>query len=64
MLTKIGSDAFVFINNKNSSINNNGSEQIVDGSYSGKVNNWKDLGGEDEEIKSLSTTGKLEVRQR
>ncbi|WP_294467470.1 substrate-binding domain-containing protein [uncultured Anaerofustis sp.] len=51
VLTKIGSDAFVFINNKNSSINNLSSEQIVD-IYSGKVNNWKDVGGKDEEIKA------------
>lgn len=51
ILTKIGSDAFVFINNKNSSINNLTSKQIID-IYSGKINNWKEVGGKDEKIRA------------
>ena len=45
-LTPIGKDAFVFIVNKQNSIDNLTLEQIRD-IYSGKITNWSDVGGRD-----------------
>lgn len=47
--TQIGSEAFVFFVHKDNPIDNLTSEQIRD-IYSGKITNWKEVGGDDEEI--------------
>ena len=47
--TQIGSEAFVFFVHKDNPIENLTSEQIRD-IYSGKITNWKEVGGDDEEI--------------
>ncbi|MBQ8299049.1 MAG: substrate-binding domain-containing protein [Clostridia bacterium] len=47
--TEIGKEAFVFFVNKDNPVDNLTSEQIKD-IYSGKITNWKDVGGNDEEI--------------
>lgn len=47
--TPIGSEAFVFFVHKDNPISNLTTEQIQ-GIYSGKYTNWKELGGDDEEI--------------
>ena len=44
-LIPIGKEAFVFIVNKNNPINDLSIDQIKQ-IYTGKINNWKDLGGE------------------
>jgi phosphate transport system substrate-binding protein len=48
-LTPIGKDAFVFFVNKSNPVNSLTVSQIRD-IYSGKITNWKLLGGNDEEI--------------
>ena len=47
--TQIGSEAFVFFVNKDNPIDSLTSQQIRD-IYSGKITNWKEVGGLDEEI--------------
>ncbi|MBR3888461.1 MAG: PstS family phosphate ABC transporter substrate-binding protein [Clostridia bacterium] len=47
--TEIGTEAFVFFVHKDNPIDNLTTEQIQD-IYSGKITNWKDVGGADEEI--------------
>jgi phosphate transport system substrate-binding protein len=48
-MTSIGKDAFVFIVNTDNPVNNITSEQIRM-IYSGRITNWKEIGGNDEEI--------------
>lgn len=47
--TQIGYEAFVFFVHKDNPIDNLTAEQIRD-IYSGKITNWKEVGGNDEEI--------------
>lgn len=47
--TPIGTEAFVFFVHKNNPITNLTTEQIKD-IYSGKITNWKDVGGKNEKI--------------
>ncbi len=47
--SQIGSDALVFVVNANNPVSNLTTEQIV-GIYTGKIKNWKELGGDDNEI--------------
>lgn len=47
--TPIGSEAFVFFVHKDNPITNLTTEQIK-GIYSGKIKNWKEVGGRDEKI--------------
>lgn len=47
--TKIGTEAFVFFVHKDNPINNLTTEQIK-GIYSGKITNWKEVGGKNEKI--------------
>lgn len=47
--TPIGTEAFVFFVHKDNPITNLTTEQIKD-IYSGKITNWKDVGGENEKI--------------
>lgn len=47
--TQIGSEGFVFFVHKNNPIDNLTTEQIQ-GIYSGKITNWKEVGGKNEEI--------------
>lgn len=49
VLTQIGSEAFVFFVHKNNPIQNLTTQQLKD-IYSGKITNWKEVGGKDEEI--------------
>ena len=46
---EIGKEGFVFFVNKDNPVDNLTSEQIRD-IYSGKITNWKEVGGNDEEI--------------
>ena len=50
--TQIGSEAFVFFVHKDNPIDSLTVEQIK-GIYSGKITNWKELGGADEEIEAF-----------
>ncbi|MBR3613854.1 MAG: substrate-binding domain-containing protein [Clostridia bacterium] len=47
--TEIGKEAFVFFVHKDNPVSNLTTEQIK-GIYSGKITNWKDVGGKDEKI--------------
>lgn len=47
--TEIGKEGFVFFVNKNNPVENLTLEEIR-GIYSGRITNWKDVGGKDEEI--------------
>lgn len=47
--TEIGREGFVFFVNKDNPVENLTIEQVKD-IYSGKITNWKDVGGKDEEI--------------
>lgn len=47
--TRIGTEAFVFFVHKDNPIESLTTEQLQ-GIYSGKITNWKDVGGKDEEI--------------
>lgn len=49
---EIGKEGFVFFVNKNNPINSLTTEQIK-GIYSGKITNWKDVGGKDEKIQAF-----------
>jgi phosphate transport system substrate-binding protein len=49
ILTPIGKEAFVFLTNKQNPIKNLSVEQIRQ-IYTGKITNWRELGGEDEKI--------------
>jgi len=49
ILTPIGREAFVFFVNKQNSISNLSVENIKD-IYSGKITNWRDVGGKNREI--------------
>lgn len=51
-MTAIGKEAFVFFVNVNNPITELSVEQIQD-IYSGKITNWKEVGGKDEEIKAF-----------
>lgn len=51
-LVPIGREAFVFIVNKNNSVDNLTVEQVK-GIYSGKYKKWSDVGGEDKYIDAL-----------
>lgn len=48
-ITPIGKEAFIFIVSSDNTIDNLTSEQIRD-IYSGKIRNWKDVGGADQQI--------------
>jgi len=50
-LTPIGSEAFVFFVNKENPVDELSVEQIQ-GIYSGKITNWKEVGGNDEGIRA------------
>lgn len=47
--TKIGSEAFVFFVNKDNPVDSL-TEDEIKGIYSGKITNWKEVGGKDEKI--------------
>jgi phosphate transport system substrate-binding protein len=49
ILTPIGKEAFVFLTNKENPVKNLSVEQIRQ-IYTGKITNWRKLGGEDEKI--------------
>lgn len=51
-MTSIGREAFVFFVNKKNPVNEISSAQIRD-IYSGKITNWKELGGEDDAIRAF-----------
>jgi len=51
-LTPIGREAFVFFVNSNNNISDLSTEQIQD-IYSGKITNWKEVGGKDESIRAF-----------
>ena len=48
-ITPVGRDALVFINNEENPVDSLTGQQIID-IYSGKITNWKDLGGNEQEI--------------
>ena len=48
----IGKEAFVFFVNKDNPVTNLSSKQIRD-IYSGKITNWKEVGGKDEKIRAF-----------
>ena len=48
-ITPIGRDALVFINNKDNPVNNLTTQQLLD-IYTGKITNWKEVGGDDVEL--------------
>ena len=52
VLTPIGKEGFVFFVNKENPINELSIQQIQD-IYQGKITNWKQVGGEDEEIRAF-----------
>ncbi len=47
--TEIGKEGFVFFVNKDNPVDNLTTQQVKD-IYSGKITNWKDVGGKDEKI--------------
>ncbi|MDR2100923.1 MAG: substrate-binding domain-containing protein [Campylobacteraceae bacterium] len=49
ILTPIGKEAFVFLTNKQNPVNSLSVQNIKD-IYSGKIKNWRELGGENEKI--------------
>ena len=49
----IGKEAFVFFENKDNPVTNLSSKQIRD-IYSGKITNWKEVGGKDEKIQGTN----------
>ena len=48
-ITPVGRDALVFINNEQNPVNDLTQAQLID-IYTGKITNWKDVGGEDLDI--------------
>ena len=52
VMTPIGKEGFVFFVNKDNPVESLTIEQIQD-IYSGKITNWKEVGGEDEEIRAF-----------
>ena len=48
-ITPLGRDALVFINNEKNPVNNLSQQQLVD-IYTGRITNWKEVGGEDQDI--------------
>ncbi len=48
-ITPLGRDALVFIANENNPIDNLSRQQLVD-IYTGHITNWKDIGGENQDI--------------
>ncbi len=48
-ITPVGRDALVFINNEQNPVKDLTQQQLID-IYTGKVTNWKDVGGEDLDI--------------
>lgn len=50
-VTPIGVDALVFLMNEKNPVNNFTTKELQD-IYSGKITNWKDLGGEDKKIEA------------
>lgn len=51
-ITPIGVDALVFIENEKNKVSNLTTENIQD-IYSGKITNWKELGGDDQKIEAF-----------
>ncbi|GJJ79459.1 hypothetical protein PcPA57_01790 [Pasteurella canis] len=51
-LIPIGKEAFVFFVNSQNKVNNLSKEQIVD-IYSGKIKNWREIGGENMKIRAF-----------
>ncbi len=51
-MVPIGKEAFVFIVNKNNKVDNLSIDQVKD-IYTGKITNWKDVGGENKPIIAL-----------
>lgn len=51
-MTRIGSDAFVFIVNPSNTVDDITLDDVR-GIYSGKINNWKELGGKNREIAAM-----------
>lgn len=51
-MKEIGQDALVFLVNENNPIESLTKEQLQD-IFSGKITNWKEVGGEDQEIKAF-----------
>lgn len=48
-ITPLGRDALVFINNEKNPVNNLSQQQLVD-IYTRRITNWKEVGGEDQDI--------------
>lgn len=48
-ITPVGRDALVFINNENNPVENLSQQQLTD-IYTGKITNWQDVGGENQDI--------------
>lgn len=48
-ITPLGRDALVFINNEKNPVNNLSQQQLVD-IYTGRITNWKEVGGEEQDI--------------
>lgn len=48
-ITPVGRDALVFINNENNSVESLTQQQLTD-IYTGKITNWQEVGGENQEI--------------
>lgn len=48
-ITPVGRDALVFINNENNSVESLTQQQLTD-IYTGKITNWQELGGENQDI--------------
>lgn len=48
-ITPVGRDALVFINNENNPVENLTQQQLTD-IYTGKITNWQDVGGDNQDI--------------
>ena len=62
ILIPIGKEAFVFFVNSKNKINNLSKENIKD-IYTGKINNWKEVGGDNMKIKAyqMDNIGKWQI---